>query len=50
MTNTAENNFDSLNRYAVDITQKASQGLIDPVIGRDDEIEVYSNFIKKNKK
>ena len=28
MTNTAENNFDSLNRYAVDVTQKASQGLL----------------------
>ena len=52
MTNTAENNFDSLNRYAVDLTQKASQGLIDPVIGRDDEIrraiQILSRRTKNN--
>ena len=52
MTNTAENNFDSLNRYAVDVTQKASQGLIDPVIGRDDEIrraiQILSRRTKNN--
>ena len=41
MGNGAEDNFDSLNRYAVDITQKASQGLIDPVIGRDDVFKFY---------
>ena len=52
MTNTAENNFDSLNRYAVDLTQKASRGLIDPVIGRDDEIrraiQILSRRTKNN--
>ena len=52
MTNTAENNFDSLNRYAVDLTQKASHGLIDPVIGRDDEIrraiQILSRRTKNN--
>ena len=52
MTNTAENNFDSLNRYAVDVTQRASQGLIDPVIGRDDEIrraiQILSRRTKNN--
>ena len=52
MTNTAENNFDSLNRYAVDLTQKASKGLIDPVIGRDDEIrraiQILSRRTKNN--
>ena len=52
MTNTAENNFDSLNRYAVDVTQKACQGLIDPVIGRDDEIrraiQILSRRTKNN--
>ena len=52
MSNTAENNFNSLNRYAVDLTQKASQGLIDPVIGRDDEIrraiQILSRRTKNN--
>ena len=52
MTNTAENNFDSLNRFAVDLTQKASHGLIDPVIGRDDEIrraiQILSRRTKNN--
>ena len=52
MTNSAENNFDSLNRYAVNLTQKASQGLIDPVIGRDDEIrraiQILSRRTKNN--
>ena len=52
MTNSAENNFDSLNRYAVDLTQKASHGLIDPVIGRDDEIrraiQILSRRTKNN--
>ena len=52
MTNTAENNFDSLSRYAVDLTQKASHGLIDPVIGRDDEIrraiQILSRRTKNN--
>ena len=52
MTNTAENNFDSLNRYAVNLTQKASEGLIDPVIGRDDEIrraiQILSRRTKNN--
>ena len=52
MTNSAENNFDSLNRYAVNLTQKASQGSIDPVIGRDDEIrraiQILSRRTKNN--
>ncbi len=50
ITNTAENNFDSLNRYAVDLTQKASHGLIDPVIGRDDEIRRAIQIISRRTK
>merc|ERR1712146_829425 len=50
MTNTAENNFDSLNRYAVDLTQQASHGLIDPVIGRDDEIRRAIQIISRRTK
>ena len=49
MNNTSENNFDSLNRYAVDLTQKASQ-FIDPVIGRDDEIRELFKFYQEEQK
>ncbi len=52
MTNSAEINFDSLNRFAVDVTKKASEGLIDPVIGRDEEIrraiQILSRRTKNN--
>ena len=34
----AEEGFDALNKYAVDLTARASEGKIDPVIGRDNEI------------
>ncbi|GIW74669.1 MAG: hypothetical protein KatS3mg103_1191 [Phycisphaerales bacterium] len=34
----AETNYEALKKYAVDLTEKAQQGKIDPVIGRDEEI------------
>src|SRR5215213_1417311 len=34
----AEQNWDSLKKYARDLTEEARQGKLDPVIGRDDEI------------
>ncbi|KAI5451442.1 hypothetical protein NCC49_001748 [Naganishia albida] len=34
----AEAGFEALNKYAIDLTELASQGKIDPVIGRDKEI------------
>ena len=34
----AEENYQALERFTVDVTQKAEQGELDPVIGRDDEI------------
>lgn len=34
----AEQGFDALNKYAVDLTALAEEGKIDPVIGRDNEI------------
>lgn len=37
-TKTAEQGFDALNKYAVDLTALAADGKIDPVIGRDAEI------------
>lgn len=35
---TAEQGFDALQKYAIDLTALAEEGKIDPVIGRDDEI------------
>jgi ATP-dependent Clp protease ATP-binding subunit ClpB len=35
---TAEQQFDALNRYGTDLTQRARDGKFDPVIGRDEEI------------
>ena len=34
----AEAGFDALQKYAVDLTQLAEEGKLDPVIGRDNEI------------
>ncbi|HZL76204.1 MAG TPA: ATP-dependent chaperone ClpB [Bacteroidales bacterium] len=35
---TADETFDSLNRYAINLNERARSGKLDPVIGRDDEI------------
>ncbi len=48
----AESNFEALKKYAIDLTQKAQQGKLDPVIGRDEEIrrtmQVLSRRTKNN--
>ncbi len=48
----AESSFDTLNRFAINLTLKASSGLLDPVIGRDEEIrrviQVLSRRTKNN--
>ena len=52
MSENAESTFNSLNKYATDLTQKAIKGLIDPVIGRDEEIrrgiQILSRRTKNN--
>ena len=49
---TAENAYDALKKYARDLTQAARDGKIDPVIGRDEEIrrtiQVLSRRTKNN--
>ncbi len=48
----AEEGFDSLKKYARDLTAEAREGKLDPVIGRDDEIrrtiQVLSRRTKNN--
>ena len=52
MNNNAESSFDTLNRFAVNLTIKAAKGQLDPVIGRDEEIrrimQVLSRRTKNN--
>lgn len=47
-----EGKFDALNKYGIDLVEKAEQNKIDPVIGRDDEIrrviQVLSRRTKNN--
>ncbi|MBQ6855268.1 MAG: ATP-dependent chaperone ClpB [Alphaproteobacteria bacterium] len=49
---TAEDNFEALKKYATDYTQRARDGKLDPVIGRDEEIrhtiQVLSRRTKNN--
>ncbi len=48
----AESNFEALKKYSIDLTEKAQQGKLDPVIGRDEEIrrcmQVLSRRTKNN--
>ncbi len=48
----AEENFQALEKYAVDLTERARKGKLDPVIGRDDEIrrtiQILSRRTKNN--
>ena len=52
MNEMAESSFDVLNRFAANLTEKATKGLLDPVIGRDEEIrrviQVLSRRTKNN--
>jgi ATP-dependent Clp protease ATP-binding subunit ClpB len=47
---TAEDQFDSLNRFAVNLNQKAREGKLDPVIGRDDEIRRVLQILSRRTK
>ena len=48
----AEQNYEALKKYGIDLVEKAQQGKIDPVIGRDEEIrrcmQVLSRRTKNN--
>ncbi|KAG7349539.1 ATP-dependent chaperone ClpB [Nitzschia inconspicua] len=52
ISRSAENNYDALLKYGIDFTERAEQGKLDPVIGRDDEIrraiQVLSRRTKNN--
>ena len=52
MANNHEDQRDSLNKYTIDLTERAVSGKLDPVIGRDEEIrrtiQVLSRRTKNN--
>ncbi|MFA6402041.1 MAG: ATP-dependent chaperone ClpB [Salinivirgaceae bacterium] len=47
---TAENGYDSLNRYALNLNELALNGKLDPVIGRDDEIRRILQILSRRTK
>ena len=47
---TAEDRFDSLNRYAVNLNERARSGKLDPVIGRDEEIRRILQILSRRTK
>jgi len=47
---TAENGYDSLNRFALNLNELALNGKLDPVIGRDDEIRRILQILSRRTK
>lgn len=47
---TAEEGWDALKRFAIDLTQRAKEGKIDPVIGRDSEIRRAMQILSRRTK
>ena len=46
----AENKFENLSRFAVDLNERAAQGKLDPVIGRDEEIRRVLQILSRRTK
>ena len=46
----AEDNYQALEKFTVDVTQRAEQGELDPVIGRDDEIRRTIQVLQRRTK
>jgi ATP-dependent Clp protease ATP-binding subunit ClpB len=47
---TSDDTFDALNRYAVNLNERAQSGKLDPVIGRDDEIRRILQILTRRTK
>ena len=46
----AENRFENLSRFALNLNERASQGKLDPVIGRDEEIRRVLQILSRKTK
>jgi ATP-dependent Clp protease ATP-binding subunit ClpB len=49
-SSSSDANFNSLEKYAVNLVRKASEGNLDPVIGRDDEIRRLLQILSRRSK
>ena len=49
-SSSSDTNFNSLEKYAINLVQKASEGILDPVIGRDDEIRRLLQILSRRSK
>ncbi len=49
-TQTAESTFDALNRFAINLNDRAKNGKLDPVIGRDKEIRRILQILSRRTK
>jgi ATP-dependent Clp protease ATP-binding subunit ClpB len=46
----AENQYNSLQKYAINLTERAEAGKLDPIIGRDDEIRRVLHILSRRQK
>jgi len=46
----AENQYNSLKKFAVDLNERAESGKLDPIIGRDEEIRRIMHILSRRKK
>ncbi len=49
-SNSAENLYESLKKYTIDLIEQAKQGKIDPIIGRDEEIRRAIQILARRSK
>ena len=49
-SDSAEENFEALSKYGTDLVEKAKDGKLDPVIGRDDEIRNVIRILSRKTK
>ena len=49
-TASAEEGYDALKKYALDLTERAREGKIDPIIGRDEEIRRAMQILSRRTK
>ncbi len=45
-----ENQYNALNKYAVNLNERAEEGKLDPIVGRDDEIRRILHILSRRKK
>ncbi len=49
-TQSAEDSYNALNKFAINLNEQAEQGKLDPIIGRDEEIRRTLHILSRRKK